>query len=144
MAAEQESSASDEPALHKPATVLDTSVADDTPPDFLPGIDIDDGMKRMRGKWSSYKRLLMLFYKEYKTSADKMASLLAEGSFEDVELMAHSFKGVSGTLGAWQFYEEAKLMEAACRVADEEVAVAQLVTFRRCLEEIIDGLAVLR
>lgn len=116
---------------------------EEAPPDFLPGIDLNDGLNRMRGKWESYKRFLLLFYKEYKSSADKMASLLAAKKFEDAGLLAHSLKGVSGTLGAWQLHEQCKLMEEAVHAGDEEVVVTRLVAFRNSLEEVIDGLATL-
>ena len=141
-AVEQEMVASCEPAP-EPVIVPKAPAVDDAPPDLLPGIDIDDGLKRMNSRWSSYKRLLLLFYKEYKTTADRMASLLAEGNFEEAELLAHSLKGVSGTLGAWQFYEETRLMEEVCRTGDKAAAKVRLVTFSSSLEEVIGGLAVL-
>ena len=137
------------PARHKQETELEspmmneTIMMDETIPDSLPGIDMDDGLRRLRGKWSTYKRLLLLFYKEYKTSADTMASLLAQGNFEEAGLLAHSLKSVSGTLGALQLQEEAGLMESACRIGDGEAANAQMTLFRTRLEEVIDGLAVL-
>lgn len=118
-------------------------MTEDTIPASLPGINLDDGMERVRGKWPTYKRLLMLFYKEYKTCGDTMTSLLEQGDFEKAMILAHSLKGVGGTIGAQRFYKQAALMESACRSGSEEAATAQLTPFRNSLDEVINGLATL-
>ena len=130
-------------ALTKQVVTSEVTAADETPPDFLPGLDMDEGLERLRGKWPSYKRLLLLFYKQYKTGADNMASLLARGELEEAGQLAHSLKGVSGTLGAGQLYDQATAMEDACRIGDREAANAQMALFRTRLEEVIDGLVLL-
>ncbi|MBL3526675.1 MAG: PAS domain S-box protein [gamma proteobacterium endosymbiont of Lamellibrachia anaximandri] len=123
----------------KPAT----KPAAETPPDSLPGIDLADGLQRLRGKWSSYKKVLLMFRQQHSASADKMASLLEQGDIEEARLLAHRLKGTCGNVGAKRLSEQAAAIEAACHADDPETAAAQMAAFHASFEEIMDGLAML-
>ncbi|WP_177418319.1 PAS domain S-box protein [endosymbiont of Lamellibrachia barhami] len=121
-----------------------TKSAAETPPDSLPGIDLVDGLQRLRGRWSSYKKVLLMFRQQHSASADKMASLLEQGDIEEARLLAHRLKGTCGNVGAKRLSEQAAAIEAACNANDpEKTAAAQMAAFNAGLKEIMDGLAML-
>lgn len=117
--------------------------AAETPPDSLPGIDLADGLQRLRGRWPSYKKVLLMFRQQHSASADKMASLLEQGDIEEARLLAHRLKGTCGNVGAKRLSEQAAVIEAACNANDPETAAAQMAAFYAGLKEIMDGLAML-
>ncbi|RLJ17879.1 hypothetical protein DJ030_12800 [bacterium endosymbiont of Escarpia laminata] len=120
-----------------------TQSAAETPPDSLPGIDLADGLQRLRGRWPSYKKVLLMFRQQHSASADKMASLLEQGDVEEARLLAHRLKGTCGNVGAKRLSEQAAVIEAACHANDLEKAAAQMPAFHTSFEEIMDGLAML-
>ena len=123
------------------ASQTETNNTEDLPPAYLPGIDLEDGLKRMRGRWPSYKRLLLLFYNDYNNSTEQLASLLDAGDFGEAELLAHSLNGISASLSAVKFNEQAMLMEQACKNENRTEAEARLGEFHGSLLEVMDGLA---
>jgi len=63
-------------------------------------LDVESGLKRVRGKLASYARLLGIFARDH---ADDMAMLrkhLAAGEMADAQRLVHTLKGSSATLGA--------------------------------------------
>jgi HPt (histidine-containing phosphotransfer) domain-containing protein len=55
----------------------------------------------------------------------------------------HGIAGSSGYLGALTLYQEARLMEEACKTGDLDVVIGHLPSFRRSFEEVMGGLAAL-
>ena len=109
----------------------------------LPGIDIVEGLERFRGKQASYRRLLLQFRDKQIGVADQLEDLIEQNKWEDAALLAHSIKGNSGNLSAKRLYEASSDLERACRQVDPEVAQSKLAVFRSCLNEVIEGLALL-
>jgi len=66
----------------------------------IPGLDVLAGLQRLRGKWSSYERLLRLYAESHLNDMEELRKLFAAGQSEDARRVAHSLKGASGSLGA--------------------------------------------
>lgn len=69
---------------------------DYTNSDIKKYIDVDDGLRRIRGNKKLYKRMLdMLLTSE---EFDKLKNELAAENYDEAEKAAHSIKGVTGNL----------------------------------------------
>lgn|GEM_PF-3336153 len=112
----------------------------DTATISLPGINVDEMMKRYHGKWPFYKKILVLFRDHHNTVAERLSGLLKQNEFKEAMMLAHTIKGSAGNIGAMQLYNAATLMEQACRAGDSQAAVERLPSFCASLEEVLSGL----
>jgi len=86
----------------------------------IAGLDIKQGLKRMAGSKKLYKKLLLRFCEKYQCFSKEIEDICKTENFEDLKMKLHTFKGVSGNLGAMELYEVAMQMEAALEEADKE------------------------
>jgi PAS domain S-box-containing protein len=94
----------------------------------VPGLDSAYGLQAMRGKLPSYLRLLGIFLETHGHDAEKISAALNSGDFTQAGHIAHSLKGVSGTLGLNGIYEAALALNDALRESAEPPAIARLVS----------------
>jgi HPt (histidine-containing phosphotransfer) domain-containing protein len=67
----------------------------------------------VRGKLSSFQRLLGSFVSIHANDASAIQSALTNNQRADAERMAHSLKGTSATLGLFEIHEAARELESA-------------------------------
>ena len=79
----------------------------------LPGIDCQFGLQAVRGRLSSYHRLLDKFANNHHSDFALLRQNLAEGKSDAARRLAHSIKGAAGTLGATDIREAMASLEAA-------------------------------
>jgi two-component system sensor histidine kinase/response regulator len=79
----------------------------------VPGLDFAYGLKAMRGKLSSYLRLLGIFMATHGADPEKISAALNSGSIAQAGQITHGLKGVSGTLGLQGIYEAALALDEA-------------------------------
>jgi HPt (histidine-containing phosphotransfer) domain-containing protein len=79
------------------------------------GLDAAAGLRSVRGKWSSYERLLRLYLDSHQTDMAWLRERLAAGEREEARRIAHSLKGASGALGAVAVQALSAELEAALR-----------------------------
>ncbi|MEO7034696.1 MAG: response regulator [Polyangiaceae bacterium] len=127
-------------ALETPATVSPAGAADAVFPDALPGIDLQDGLRRIGGNAASYKRVLSSFSRFSSTAAD-IASLLAQEKLEEARLLAHTLRGVAGNLGALQVTVDAARIEEAIRDGSWAELSGQCEALHASLERVMVGLS---
>lgn len=127
----------------KPETKPAAAAAPNVIPDMLPGIDMKDGLTRLNGNWTVYKRILLSFRHKQSGVVDSLERLILQGEWDEATRLAHSLKGSGGNLGAKQLYETAAAMEQACHNTDVDVNGDAFKMLRSSLTEVIDGLAVL-
>ena len=81
----------------------------------IPGVNTRAGLLRMGGNRKSYLALLAKFRSNQGDVDRAIGQALAEGDRATAERLAHTLKGVSGTIGAEALQEQAKALEAAIR-----------------------------
>ncbi len=98
--------------------------------DGIAGIDLEAGLRCVRGKLTTYVRLLTLFAQGH---ADDVAALhrhLATGALDEAQRLAHSLKGAAATLGAVAVCLRAQELETVLHVqaprADLEARITAL------------------
>ena len=66
----------------------------------IEGIDVKAGMVSVNSDWNLYRRLLYSFYHNHRGIEEKIQRELARDSFSKAQRLAHTIKGVAGTVGA--------------------------------------------
>jgi two-component system sensor histidine kinase/response regulator len=79
------------------------------------GVDVAAGLKSLRNKIPSYLRLLGQLAQEHQNDTDRIRTVLAAGDPTEARRIAHTLKGVSGTLGLPILHEAAKELDLALR-----------------------------
>jgi len=69
-------------------------------PEYLPGFDLSDGLKRLRGNKRLYRKLLLSFATDYCGAANDIRIALDAKDFERTHSLVHNIKGLAGNLAA--------------------------------------------
>ncbi|MBU2546807.1 MAG: response regulator [Proteobacteria bacterium] len=109
----------------------------------LPGIDAADGLKRVGGNRTLFRKLLLKFYTDYPESTVKISEALDAGDRELAQRLAHTVKGVAGNIGALEVQASAAEVETAVKHGDEAGARAALPSLTEALGRVMASLAAL-
>ncbi|CAE6488957.1 unnamed protein product, partial [Rhizoctonia solani] len=114
----------------------------------VPGMRLDETLRRVGGKRAIVTRMLALFVREYRGFGDRLASALAAGDYDGARRMAHTLKGVAGNLSAEALFEAARRLETLLKQAGSgppdgalaEAAAEADGTLRVLLSDLADAL----
>lgn len=81
----------------------------------IPGLDFKLGLKRVLGKKKLYINLLKKYISGQKNVFVEMKDMLSKGDWHSAERLAHTLKGVSGTIGAVAIQDKAAILEKALK-----------------------------
>ncbi|NCC34641.1 MAG: response regulator, partial [Chloroflexia bacterium] len=101
-------------------TGADPSTANPALPDALEGLAIKRALERLGGKTNLYRQLIQRFLDDHGNDSQRIAQALAAGQAEEALRMAHTLKGVAGTIGATTLHAEADRIEQALRTVPNE------------------------
>ena len=114
--------------------------AEEAPLPSLDGIDVESGLKRVGGNQKLYKDLLRKFHDDYPETTDRIKAALAAGDYELAQRLAHTVKGVAGTIGALDMQAGAGELEMAIK-NDREDVQDLIDTFDQLLQTTIQVLS---
>ena len=77
----------------------------------IPGLNIESALARMNNKKKLYLSVLEKFYTNNQKFCDEMRELVEENDFETAKRVAHTFKGVTGSIGADSLHAMSKSVE---------------------------------
>lgn len=80
-----------------------------------PGFDIAAGLRSVRNRIPSYRRLARLFTDAHATDMERLKAALDRGDREEARRIAHTLKGAAGTLGATALQAAATQLETLLR-----------------------------
>jgi len=129
------------------ALAVDTAAPQTAPPagdlpDQLAGIDLALGLRRVLGKKPLYLSLLRRFLAEHGDATAEIRRALEAEDLVTAERLAHTIKGVSGTIGATRLSECAAELEAAIRGRKSRDAIDGLLPpFAAALDGLLAELA---
>ncbi|MBF0461319.1 MAG: response regulator [Magnetococcales bacterium] len=103
----------------------------------LPGLDTAAGLQRSGGRVSSYRKLLRKFVDNQGEVVFGIRRALAEGQQVESVRLAHTLKGVAGTIGATALQALAAQLEAALKQQPEAKHEALLVELAAELERTV-------
>jgi HPt (histidine-containing phosphotransfer) domain-containing protein len=111
-------SASPPPAARAPADPRLPAIA---------GVETQVGLTRTGGKLEFYLDLLRRFAERHGNARQEIAAAISAGESAVAERLAHTLKGVAGTVGATEISEAAARIEAALKTGgDTEIALGLL------------------
>jgi len=120
-----------EPATHttqaKPADdATGPKVISSAEPSLLPshidGLDLQAGLRRVMGKEARYLALLRDFSATQADAPTRITAALAAGDSAGAERIAHTLKGLAGTIGANILQQQAHTLEEAVRTGGDPAA----------------------
>jgi HPt (histidine-containing phosphotransfer) domain-containing protein len=82
-------------------------------PQSLPCLNIQIGIKQLEGNQDLYVKLLKKFAECNQDLAQKIADRLEHNDHKKARLLAHSVKGVAGSIGAKELYLASAALEAS-------------------------------
>jgi PAS domain S-box-containing protein len=91
------------------------------------GLDLDAGLRQLRGDAETYSRLLLQFVSSHGDDARRLAQMLADGAPEAARHWAHNLKGAAGNLGLVAVQAQAQRLEQCLGAAVEPPACAALI-----------------
>ncbi len=100
-------------------------LSSDEIPHTIDGLDTMAGLYRVAGKKSLYLSLLRKFKIRQKSSAAAIATALDQDDWDTAERLAHTIKGLAGTLGAQRIQSLAGLLEQAIRHREPRPSVEE-------------------
>lgn len=103
-------------------------------PEPLPGIDIEDAIKRLRGNRKLFAKLLQDFGQNYAGVVGQIREALANEDMALAQRTVHTLKGMAGNLSATELYRSAQDLEAAILNADHACIIVDL----NRLEDVLD------
>jgi two-component system, sensor histidine kinase and response regulator len=102
---------------HPPALPLTT----DAVMSPILGLDTQQGVARVGGKPEFYQKMLIGFYEQFHAAPETLRTALAQGETDIALRLAHTLKGLSGSLGMTAVHPAAAALELALRTQDETV-----------------------
>ena len=93
----------------------------------IAGLNSEFGLAAVRGRMSSYRRLLNKFSHDHLDDFSLIGQCLAVGDHSEARRLAHSLKGAAGTLGVVSVQKSAASLEAAIRDGQPATLISPLI-----------------
>lgn len=103
-------------------------------------LDLEAGLKLMRGKLESYLRILKLFVDGHDEDVARLTELIDQDDTLVAQKLAHALKGAAGNIGAQPIHDLADRLDAALKLGDKPAAEAALVLLAARLPKLIEAL----
>jgi two-component system, sensor histidine kinase and response regulator len=113
----------------------------EAPIEHLDGIDAVDGLKRVAGNRTLYRNLLLKFRQSQAHAAEDIREALAAGDHERAHRIAHTVRGVAGSIGAKEVQAVAATVEARFRDPNPALAEPELSAFEAALGRVVSSIA---
>jgi len=104
------------------------------------GLDVDAGLKIVRGKMPAYLRILRLFAEGHAQDHEQLRHHLDHHDFLAAEHTAHALKGSASNIGAKRIQQLAAALEVAAKQHDPDNAARDLDQLTAALPGLIEGI----
>jgi HPt (histidine-containing phosphotransfer) domain-containing protein len=91
-------------------------------------LDVQGGLRRVMGQQERYRALLRNFAQEQSDALRRIHSAIAAGELKTAERIAHTLKGLAGTIGAQHLVDLADAVEAALHAGQSQIDTTALGT----------------
>ncbi|PDV99190.1 response regulator [Candidatus Chloroploca asiatica] len=101
-------------------TEADPPEANQALPETLEGLAIKRSIQRLGGKTKLYRQLIQSFLVEHGNDVERIKEALTANKPDEARRIAHTLKGVAGTIGATELSTEADRVEQALKTTPNE------------------------
>jgi CheY-like chemotaxis protein len=99
-------------------------------PESLPGFDLADGLKRLQGNKTLYRKLLLNFATDYCEAANEISQALDAEDFEHTHSLVHNLKGLAGNLSATDLQAAAVNLEKLVKGGEKKAPSSKQLNLR--------------
>jgi CheY-like chemotaxis protein len=103
---------------------------EDQLPESLPGFDLTDGLKRLQGNKTLYRKLLLNFATDYGETANDIRTALDAKDFDRAHSLVHNLKGLAGNLAATDLQASAVNLEKLVKGVKKKTPPAKELNLR--------------
>ena len=107
----------------------------------LDGIDVADGLKCVAGNRPLYRNLLLKFRQSQADAAPEIRQALTAGDRQRAERIAHTIRGIAGSIGAKELQAAAATVEQGLRDPDPAHTQSHLSAFETALRRVVASIA---
>ncbi|MCP5198066.1 MAG: response regulator [Gammaproteobacteria bacterium] len=129
--------------LKRPVSITEPVSAESIEFPALAGLDVTDGLARLRNNPVLYRKLLFEFHEDHRTAADKIRQCLVQGDMAQALRVAHTLKGVAGAVGAKDLSKAAEDLYKALDYNNPQLIEETLQVFDQALCLVMINLATL-
>jgi len=94
-------------------------------PKSLPGFDLIDGLKRLQGNKTLYRKLLLNFARDYNAVANEIRKALDANDYNQAHKLVHDLKGLAGNLAATNLQATAVNLEKLIKGVEKNIPPAK-------------------
>ena len=124
-------------ALDEASAPLAQSTGHQLLPATIEGLDLQAGLRRVMGREDRYLELLKNFVAEQRDAPQRIEAALRDGKAEEAERVAHTLKGLAGTIGAAALHDAAFMLEESIHA---DLSVETLAEVRYLLDRLLAAL----
>ena len=106
----------------------------------LEGLDLQAGLGTVNNDWNLYKRLLDNFYSRHQDIEELLKDELQRGDLAVAQRLAHTIKGLAGTIGANKLSEISTQLESSLKNEESERTPDLLERFGNEIERVMSSL----
>ncbi len=110
-------------------------------PDALPGIDLNDALRRLDGDVDLFRKFVGDFARAYGGVAESVAEALAAGDLPRAKALGHELKSLAGNIGARRLSSAADALQVAAYRNDRAMAEEQLPILRAEMAAVLESAA---
>ena len=99
--------------------------AEDELPEYLPGFDLADGLRRLQKNKRLYRKLLLSFATDYNAVANEIRQALDAEDFDQAHSLVHNLKGLAGNLAATELQAAAVNLEKLVKGVEKKTPPAK-------------------
>jgi two-component system, sensor histidine kinase and response regulator len=112
-------------------------------PEILPGIDMEIGIRQVGGNRKLFAKLLKEFHQDYHNVVPKIKEHFTKEEDDHVLRLAHTVKGIAGSLGAKELHVAVRDFESAVKDSRSDDYSALLQQFEAQLQPVLQGISVM-
>ena len=124
------------------STQTELPTSNDSKLPYLPGIEPQIGLASTQNNFALFKRLLLRFHQKYQNFETQFREAQVDSDAAAATRMAHTLKGIAGTLGAKDVQAAATDLEDACMLSNQNLD-APLEAVLVPLQTVLQGLSTL-
>ena len=113
-----------------------------TLPESVPGIDIQSGLRRLRGNKKLFRSILSVFLKDFSKVSEALRDALNGRRLSDMELaraLVHKIKGTAGNISAKELHQAALALENGIKADQRSEWPVLLDDFEKALNLVLES-----